>query len=45
MVQGQKGEMKIGKEPFLNSNPAGALQAEDRAQVKADTSGMQIPQN
>lgn len=27
--QGQKGEMKTGKDLFLNSNPVGGLQAED----------------
>lgn len=44
-AQGRKGEMKLGKDLFLNSNPAGALQAEDGAQVKVDNSGMQVPQS
>lgn len=44
-AQGQKGEMKSGKDLSLNSNPAGALQAEDGARVKIDIPGMQVPQN
>lgn len=45
MGTGSDGEMKLGKGLFLNSNPAGALQAEDGAQVKVDIPGMQVPQN
>lgn len=45
MGTGSDGEMNLGKDLFLNSNPAGALQAEDGARVKVDIPGMQVPQN
>lgn len=45
MGAGSDGEMKLGKDLSLNSNPAGALQAEDGARVKIDIPGMQVPQN